>query len=134
MDYKDKIHKLFEYIENKKSISENNKILAINIIKYIETDVYIDILNLISTKIELVFINYEDKYITRLKKQIKINKPYLFSKKLLDITKNDILNNFEKQIGINYDICIELLKKKDYEKIYKSVKSQLSDYINILYL
>ena len=59
--YKEQVLKGFEYIETKKhNVSERNKILTINLIRYIETGDHYNIFEILNQKLDDICESYEE--------------------------------------------------------------------------
>jgi hypothetical protein len=128
---KEKLIKALEYIEKTKhNVSERNKILTINLIRYIETGNYYNIFGILNQELETVCDSYEEIYRNRLLNIIKQKNIFLFSKKYIEIEDSELSEGYKKCCGIAYIDLLNLFKENKYEDIYNMINSDIIYYIN----
>lgn len=128
---KEKLIKALEYIETTKhNVSERNKILTINLIRYIETGNYYNIFGILNQELETVCDSYEEIYRNRLLNIIKQKNIFLFSKKYIEIEDSELSEGYKKCCGIAYIDLLNLFKENKYEDIYNMINSDIIYYLN----
>ncbi len=128
---KEKLIKALEYIETTKhNVSFWNKILTINLIRYIETGNYYNIFGILNQELETVCDSYEEIYRNRLLNIIKQKNIFLFSKKYIEIEYIELSEGYKKCCGIAYIDLLNLFKENKYEDIYNMINSDIIYYLN----
>lgn len=128
---KKKLIKALEYIETKKhNVSERNKILTINLIRYIETGNYYNMFGILNQELEDVCEAYEELYKNRLLNILKQKNIFLFSIKYKEIEDIELSEGYKKCCGIGYIELLNLFKENKYEDIYKMIDNDIIYYIN----
>jgi hypothetical protein len=117
-------NRLYLIINNNKR-AQNLRILCIFMEYSIEQKKYISFFELIDETKEKIYSNFTEEYIEKMNSIIKKDTKYLLSDSKKQIKQGPLKENFEKFIGINYDIIVDHLISREITKLEEYLLEKL---------